>query len=402
MIHRKIPVAFLTLAVLACSASADLTQTDVFTSGHGGYHTYRIPSVAVTTSGTVLAFCEGRRGSLSDSGDIDLLLKRSEDNGATWSDAQLVWDDGRSTCGNPCVVVDRDTRRVWLLATRNGGDVPESRIKAGHGVDSRRVFVTYSDDDGRTWVEMREITRDVKPREWSWYATGPGAGIQIEHGQHRGRLVIPCDHKVPTAEGTHYLSHVIYSDDHGQTWRLGGSAPDEKVNECEVVELTGGRLLLNMRSYDRMQKVRQQCVSDDGGVSWRDQRHAPALIDPICQASIRRYRWPHEGAPGVVLFSNAASTGKRERLTIRASYDDGATWPDARLLHAGGSAYSCLCVLSGGSVGCLYEKDGYRTIALARFDLEWLQKTEEEPHAGGQARRSTRYADAGKDPAALR
>src|SRR5690606_31811245 len=134
----------------------------------------------------------------------------------------------------------------------------------------------------------RELTREVKREDWSWYATGPGAGIEIAHGRHRGRLVIPCDHKRPAGKDTSYHSHVIYSDDQGATWQIGGVAPEDDVNECEVVELAGGRLMLNMRNYDRRSKTRQVAFSDDGGMSWRDQGHDAALVEPICQASIRR------------------------------------------------------------------------------------------------------------------
>ena len=169
-----------------------------------------------------------------------------------------------------------------------------------------------------------------------------------------------------------YRSHVIFSDDHGATWKLGGSSPRDQVNECEVAELEDGRLLLNMRNYDPAVRSRQVCFSDDGGVTWRDQRHDEALIEPICQASLRRYRWRSGDDPGVLLFSNPASTEGRTSMTVRASLDDGATWQHSRLLYEGGSAYSCLVVLPQGTIGCLYEKDGYERITLARFPLEWV------------------------------
>lgn len=349
-------------------------QTDVFVSGVGGYHTYRIPAVIVARDGTLLAFCEGRKGGRSDTGDIDLLLSRSTDLGQTWSAPQVIWDDGPNTCGNPCPVLDRDSGTIWLLLTWNSGRIHEKEIQSGLGGDSRRVFVARSDDDGESWSTPADITADVKKASWSWYATGPGAGIQIERGEYRGRLVIPCDHKVAADGKTRYFSHVIFSDDHGATWQLGGSSPRDQVNECEVVELEDGRLLLNMRNYDRSVRTRQICFSTDGGLSWRDQQHDERLIEPICQASLRRYRWSVDDQPGVLLFSNPASAERREKLTIRASLDDGATWPHSRLLHAGGSAYSCLCVLPDASIGCLYEKDGYRKIAFARFELDWLRE----------------------------
>ena len=349
----------------------------LFISGEGGYHTYRIPALAVTTGGTVLAFCEGRKMGGGDSGDIDLLLKRSQDGGKTWSGQQTIWDDAGNTCGNPCAVVDRDTGAVWLLTTWNRGDDREPQIIAKKSRDTRRVFVTCSTDDGQTWTRPREITPDVKEKDWTWYATGPGSGIQIEGGPHRGRLVIPCDHI--EADTKHYYSHVTYSDDHGKTWKLGGSTPMHQVNECEVVELAGGKLMLNMRNYDRSKKNRQSAVSEDGGLTWKDQRFDDALIEPICQAAVERYRWPDQAHPGVILFSNPASREGRVNMTVRASFDDGRTWPAFRVLHAGPSAYSDLAVLADGRIACFYEAGESRAYQTILFAVFLLQSLGEQP-----------------------
>ena len=173
------------------------------------------------------------------------------------------------------------------------------------------------------------------------------------HGPNQGRLVIPCDHI--EAETKHYYSHIIFSDDHGASWKLGGTTPQDLVNECEVVELAGAKLMLNMRNYERTQRTRQTAASDDGGLTWHDQGHDPALIEPICQAAIERYRWPQGEQPGVVLFSNPASTNGRVRMTLRASFDEAKTWSHAAVLFGGPSGYSDLAVLSNGQIGSLYE-----------------------------------------------
>jgi len=365
-----------TMRVTSFEATGTFIETPpaqaVFSGGQDGYHTYRIPSLLVTPRATLLALCEGRKEGRGDAGNIDLLLRRSTDQGRTWGEIQVVWDEMGNTCGNPCPVVDQETGAIWLLMTWNRGDDREPQIINQTGKDTRRVFVTSSRDDGRTWAKPSEITADVKKPDWTWYATGPGAGIQVEHGPHRGRLVIPCDHI--EAGSKHYYSHIIYSDDHGQSWHLGGRTPQHQVNECEVVELTGGRLMLNMRNYDRSQLTRQIAFSDDGGMTWHDQQHADALIEPICQASIRRHSWPHDGKPGLILFSNPSSRS-RENVTLKGSLDDGRTWPHAQVLHAGPSAYSCLAVLPDGSVACLYERgqgNAYETISFTRLTPDWV------------------------------
>lgn len=356
-------------------AAADVpapAPTKVFVAGTGGYHTYRIPSLIVSGKGTLLAFAEGRRGGTGDSGDIDLVLRRSRDGGETWDPVQVVWNDGTNTCGNPCPVLDAGTGTIWLLMTWNRGADREPDIIAQRSVDTRRVFVTHSTDEGLNWAVPEEITSRVKRPDWTWYATGPGAGIQMEEGRHRGRLVIPCDH-IEAGTGR-YHSHVIHSDDHGRTWNLGGRTPQAEVNECEVAELPGGRLLLNMRNYNRAQRVRQQAESDDGGQTWTGQRMVPELVDPICQGSLRRFSWGGDGRRSVLLFSNPAST-RRERMTIRASLDEGRTWPLSREVDPRPSAYSCLAGLGGGHVGLLYEageKGPYETIVFMRLAVGWV------------------------------
>lgn len=355
------PIALVLAVAFVAVHAAALDQAPVFVSGEGGYHTYRIPALAVTPSGTVLAFCEGRKGGTGDAGDIDLLLKRSDDNGATWSDTQVVWDDAANTCGNPAPVVDRVTGAVFLLMTWNRGDDHEKDIIAGTSTDTRRVFVASSRDDGRTWTAPLQITAEVKPADWTWYATGPGAGIQLERGAHAGRLLIPCDHI--ERETKHFYSHAIFSDDHGATWQLGGTTPAHQVNECQAVELRDGRVLLNMRNYERARHFRQEAYSNDGGQTWSGQHFDEALPEPICQASIRR-------AGDEILFSNPVDPAKRVNMTVKWSTDDALTWRVLHVLHAGPSAYSDLAALADGRAACLYERGEtgpYEEIALARF-----------------------------------
>jgi sialidase-1 len=364
---------------------------NVFVSGANGYHTYRIPALLVTPAGDFLAFCEGRRSGRSDSGDIDLLAKRSADGGRTWSDQQIVWDDGGNTCGNPCPVVDQATGVIWLLLTWNHGQDNESEIKQNTGKDTRRVFITHSEDDGRTWDRPQEITADVKRPEWRWYATGPGVGIQLTRGPAKGRLLIPCDHSLvlpepaPAEAGNPdgYNSHVIYSDDHGRTWRLGGVIRPA-VNECQVVELNDGTLLLNMRNYDRSKTTRAIATSADAGLTWSAVRHDPALIEPICQASLLRYPTQSQDSPTRLLFSNPAHAepGQRRDLTVRMSEDEGKTWPTSRTLWPGPAAYSCLATLPNGDIACLFEagdKSPYERIVLARFTRHWLTGKDAPP-----------------------
>ncbi|MDA1013104.1 MAG: sialidase family protein [Planctomycetota bacterium] len=353
------------IASIAVSAEPEVFQADVFTSGIGGYHTYRIPSVITTNKGTLLVFCEGRKTSSSDDGNNDMLAKRSDDRGKTWQATQLIHDEGGDaiiTIGNACAVVDRTTGTVWLMMTRKND----------------RVLITHSEDDGRSWKSPTDITTQVKQPAWGWYATGPGVGIQLQHGPSKGRLVIPCDHRKTKDRRGPSSSHVVFSDDHGKTWQLGGFVGDH-TNECQVVQLSEGTLMLNARNHygrsgnrPELAKRRLISLSRDGGVTWSKPQVDESLIEPQCQASLVQYPRPDGEGSDWLLFSNPASRTAREKMTVRLSKDGGKSWPVAGQLHAGSSAYSCLTVLPDGRIGIVYERERYSKITFAAFTLEWL------------------------------
>ena len=346
----------------------DAIRQDLFVSGTNGYHTYRIPALEITTKGTVLAFCEGRKNDQEDTGDIDLLLKRSEDNGHSWSEATIVYEvggDAEITIGNPCPIVDRQTGRIHLLFVQ----------------DYHQLFSTYSDDDGLTWSTPREHTAILD--EWDYplvlIATGPGHGIQLSSG----RLVAPvwiCDRerkdRYENTTKDRIRSGMIYSDDHGQTWQTGGLVPAEiaMLHEATIVERQDGSLLINMRA--RAAGYRAVATSTDQGLSWTEPELDKQLPDPTCQGSLVRLNEEE------ILFSNPAvsaaqgvSGSTRHNLTLRLSADGGKTWPHERVITEGPSAYSDLAVTSNGEILCLYEngRENYRAkLSLIIADRAWL------------------------------
>ncbi len=293
---------------------------------------YRIPAIVKTNSGKLLAFCEGRN-SLMDHGDIDLVMKSSDDNGKTWSALKVIWNDGKNTCGNPAPVVDVVTGDVVLVATLNND----------------KVFVLRSKNEGQSWEQPVEITADVKPNDWKWYAAGPVHAIQMQVARYKKRMVVPCNHT--TSTNANHISHIIYSDDNGYSWKLGGSVDAEKTDECTVAELTDGRLMLNMRNNDRPLPNRKVSTSKDGGVTWSPAAFDSLLVEPVCQGALLWYSFK----PNVLLFANPAHTKKRKNLTLRISYDNGTTWPKQMVINKPLSAYNDLVALPNGDIVCLFE-----------------------------------------------
>jgi len=191
----------------------------------------------------------------------------------------------------------------------------------------------------------------------------------MENGDYKGRLIIPCDHI--EADTRHYYSHVIYSDDHGESWKLGGSTPQHQVNECTIAEMDNGILILNMRNYDRSQKARKISISRDGGESWSNIYPDPQLPEPICQASLIKSTWKEDGE-NLFLFSNPSHPNRRENMMLKISKDEAVSWSDSILLHKGPAAYSDITIIKKRVLGCLYEageKSPYETITFKRVNL---------------------------------
>lgn len=324
----------------------------VFRKGTDGYHTFRIPAIVRTASGTLLAFAEARRDGAGDSGEIDLVLRRSTDGGATWGELELVSTDPPHTIGNPAPVVDPRTGDVVLVTVRTAGWAAEHLLLAGEvgPADGRRVRVQRSADDGRSWTAPVDITDDVKRPDWRWYATGPGHATGLRQGRFAGRLVVPANH---SASSGPYGGHALLSDDGGVTWRIGAEQPgDERMqaNETTAAELPDGRVYFSTRNQAAQSTgTRAWAVSADGGETF-DLPYTPidGLSVPVVEGSVL--------ANGVgLLFSAPSDPAGRRRLAVRSSADGGATWDELAVASEDPAAYSDLVDLGDGTVGVLYE-----------------------------------------------
>lgn len=367
----RVVIVLLSLAVLAPACAPPPAtfplQIDVYVAGEDAYDAYRIPSVVQAPNGTLLAFAEGRRTGAGDTGDIDLVLKRSLDGGLSWSPLEVIGDNGPNTFGNPCPVVDASTGTIWLFTTHNLGVDRESAIIDGTSQASRTVWLMKSGDNGTTWSAPVDVTATTKRDDWTWYATGPAVGIQTR----TGRLVVPANHaEAPTAI---HRSHVLYSDDGGATWAIGGVS-DPGTNESQIAELSDGRLMLNMRNHpSKPANFRMVAFSADGGRTLSPAAPDPTLVEPPAQASL--LRWPVADGAARLAFSNPAAA-TRVRMTVRLSRDDGRSWQTARVVHEGPSAYSSLVALSDEMLGVLYERGDrtpYERITFARLSRAWLE-----------------------------
>lgn len=341
---------------------------DVFVGGADGIHTYRIPSLLVAPGGELLAFCEARKQSQKDASPTDMVIKRSADGGGTWSATQIVLaGQGQEAIMNPCPVADGQTILLFCI---NAHKTDRGR---------HRQLLMRSTDDGRTWTSPADITDEIASG-YDTFVPGPGVSIRMRSG----RLVVPGYTNDYTAnrERTDSRSRVVYSDDHGRSWTLGSPIAFPLSNESQVVELADGALRINFRIQRELSahpRCRGTAISRDGGQTWSEPVLDHALNDPVCQGGFVRYSLTATGGGNRLLFSNLDShpgPGKvRRRMTVRLSYDEGQTWPVARLIDPGRAAYSCPAVLPDGRIALLYEcgeESANERIRLARFSLDWL------------------------------
>ncbi len=381
-LRGALPLSACALCASAASGAVDqssiqdgVTRTVLRKQGDDNVHTYRIPGLATTPKGTLIAVFDVRHHGAGDlPADIDVGMMRSIDSGRTWSRMRIILDFDAlepgargNGVGDPAVVVDRTTGHILVAALWSKGD----RAWAGSGPgrtpdETGQLVLTRSTDDGLTWSKPTNITQRIVGRDPSWRLLfqGPGSGVQLRDGT----LVFAAQFR--NASGVPHAC-LIFSADGGNTWRISPPAipADPPTSEAQVAELADGSLLLTMRDESRSGKRAWAKLEWKGNLvsgKWTDPWFT--VPDPTVMASLIRH------PRGPLVLSNPNSDRERKALTIRTSDDGGRTWSDGRLLDARPSAYSSLAVLRDGSIGILYEcgdNGSYETLTFARFALDW-------------------------------
>jgi sialidase-1 len=384
---------FLTLLITITPAfAAEPIRSDLFEADKGGYEIYRIPGIVVTPKGTLLAYCEARKSTRGDWGTIDILMRRSTDAGATWSEPQKIAQVEGPHTKNP-VALAQKLANTTDMTYNNPVMIPDRKTDAIHFLfclEYMRCFYQRSDDDGLTFTKPIEITETFekfrKDYAWKVLATGPGHGIQLKNG----RLLVPVWMSTGTGGHAHRPSVVstIVSDDAGKTWQRGEIVANEtdpliNPNETCAEQLADGRVMLNIRSESKDNR-RAVSFSKDGTTEWTKPVFDDKLLEPICFASLCRLSEVSTADKNRLLFVNpdnlerADGKGKpgvnrdRKNLTMKLSYDEGKTWEVSKPLEPGASGYSDLAVAQDGTIYCLYERGGNKALTVAKFDVAWL------------------------------
>ncbi|NLU90494.1 sialidase family protein [Chitinophaga sp. Ak27] len=368
---------------------AQVKTVSVFTSDTEGYKNFRIPAIIRLPDGQLLAFAEGRVNNSGDFGDIKIVMKRSRDNGTSWSALQEVANNDSLQAGNPAPVIDltdpaHPKGRIFLFY--NTGNNHEGEIRRGKGL--REVWYKTSIDGGLTWSVPVNITTQVhRPQQpqmnaaynfqedWRSYANTPGHATQFREGKYRGRIYVAANHSegAPRPHFKDYFVHGYYTDDHGKTFHLSATLPAPGGNEATAAALSGGRLMINARNQQGNEKARIVATSANGGATWQPYYYDHQLPDPVCEGSLLEIG--RRKGKTVLVFCNAADTVQRNNLTLRVSEDEGHTWPGSYVVARSDSnerdyaAYSDLVQVDARHIGVLFERNAYHEIVFAIIKL---------------------------------
>jgi len=351
-----------------------------------GYHNYRIPSLLSTKKGTILAMIEGRVGLNSDHAKNDVVLKRSEDNGATWSAVKVVQHADDNVVMNP-VMVQADNGDIILCYIY----FPQGyHANKRHGIQQvspgfkkkqlQKIFITKSSDEGKTWSAPMDISHIAKSSKKSLYAiSGPGIGISIKNGKHKGRILIPMNEAFKSKGIQTGNNYALYSDDYGLTWKHGKAIPSTAQgisggNEIQMIALENGQILSSSRS----KKNRLFAISNNGGKSWNPQYEQTDLPDTGCMSPILTIKKASQTNPAILMHigvTGRVDGRKRGNAIIYLSYNQGKTWIATKTLHKKTFDYSSLTMLKNGNIGMLaeYNFNGERaSIKYCEFNLAWI------------------------------
>ncbi|MCF8342930.1 MAG: glycoside hydrolase [Chitinophagaceae bacterium] len=376
---------------------AQYSSTTVFTSGTEGYTTFRIPAIVILPNGDLLAFAEGRVNGSGDFGDIDLVMKRSSNQGKSWSSLQVVATNEHLQAGNPAPVVDV-LDPIWpkgrIFLFYNTGNNHEGEIRKGNGF--KQVWYKTSIDNGLSWSDPVDITSSVdlqnKPNinpnwnhteDWRCYANTPGHAMQFQNGLYKGRIFVAANHSSgnPQPQFTDYAAHGFYTSDHGKSFQLSASVNLPGSNESIAAELSDGSLMMNSRNQKGDIKARIVSTSKNGGQTWDTTYFDNHLPDPVCQGSLLSFTINHNKK--FLAFSNAADPKNRDNLTLRTSADNGRTWNkklvidnatnEINLKKNDFTAYSDLVQLHKRKLGILYERNNYKEIVFKAIKIKSIK-----------------------------
>lgn len=387
-------------------------ESTIWTKGENGIPSHFVYGLTLTPKGTLLAFTEARLTPRDDD-PHHLVLKRSTDQGATWSNDLMIeradgtyWRsqgiENRLECWtNPAALVERETGHIFIFYAVNEGIVTGSSNMQRY----TRNFYRFSRDEGLTWSDRVDITdllnatedgRPNKDTEGNWrvdvngfpcdflgrafHMPGPGHGLQLKSGRllmqfwNRTALGTADGKAIPSSERAYGL-RLLYSDDQGRSWKTGPAFGHEgSYTESRLVQFNDGELYLNARTSHAHSSQRGILRGTTDGLQWTEEGLDQAMprYTPVDSGLLHVF---HKGKEWLLL-SHPRDPKRRRELTLSGSSDRGKTWAFHKVVHNEGANYSDLVAFPDGTIGLLYAHgpsahQGF-DVKFLRFNAAWL------------------------------
>ncbi len=350
------------------AATIFLTQHTLFSPGDYNSNYYRIPAIVTANDGSLVTATDKRINHQGDlPADIDMYIRRSVDNGETWSDPLMI--AGQNTTvgyGDPALVVERESGKIFCLMAHDRGffqSTPTQPI---------RIVVCESADNGITWSAPLDITNSIYgagcsnpiSQNWNGVFVASGRGLQLQNGRLMFAVAVRG-----TTDGID--NYVIYSDDKGATWNINTNRVHQGGDEAKLAQRNNGDVVISIRNAG----TREWNVSHDNGNTWGTSTNHPDLIDPNSNGEIMTYTSTLNGFKKNRMLHSLAYAGDRSNVSMLLSYDEGETFPIVKTICPAPSAYSTFTILDDGTIGMYYEDGsvgGGYDMVYVRFSLEWL------------------------------
>ncbi|QKJ63384.1 LamG-like jellyroll fold domain-containing protein [Flavobacterium sp. M31R6] len=344
-----------------------LGNTLLYTPGDAGSASYRIPAIITAADGSLVTVTDKRWNGAGDlAAKIDPVVRRSTDNGKTWSAPVTIANfGGPNGAGDAVLVIDKATGNLLCLF------VAEKGFFASTPTNPIKIQYCRSTDNGITWGAPVDITNQIygagcsNPITQNWLGVFIGSGRA--HQLRDGSIVAALTVRESSGGINNYM---MSSTDGGITWTPSTGRAETGGDEAKIVELNNGNLMMSIRNSG----TRRFNVSTDKGLTWGTAYNQADLTDPNCDGDFIRYTSTLDGYDKNRLLHTIPFAGNRTNVSVLMSTDEGASWPVRKTIFSGASAYSSITVLPDGTMGIYYENGENSTYQMyfVRFSLNWL------------------------------
>ena len=337
----------------------------IFAPSDAGYDSYQSPAILKTRSEFLIALGIGKRSSAGVQSS-DLIYKRSFDKGNTWTDLDTLIAGGMSFISHPVSVQEASSAKIFIMYQSRPGFTPEDRENLTTGIKGENISKTYiisSEDEGKTWADPVEITKEVKrAKDATLLAGGSSTGVQLTSEKGKSKMILPFCQK---ANGK-WQVYCVYSDNMGKSWKyydLIPGAEDKQLIDPQLILESKEQLVMSALSM--ADKMRYLSESTDGGKSW-----SPFKLDPTFPSQDSKPSCAYKFNSYYNLYVGSHEATKKGLLKL--STDKGKSWSYQQAFFDSEIGKSTFVGTGTTQAGILFELGDQSAVHFAKFPIKWL------------------------------